>query len=64
VQAERLADYPSNPVTFDTAARGPNRNGEAEARQALVVPASGHTKESIAKPSATRVRRIKVRLTT
>jgi hypothetical protein len=64
MQAKRLADYPSNPVTFDTAACRPNGNGEAQARPALVVPDSGHAKESIAKPSATCISRIKVRLTT
>jgi hypothetical protein len=64
VKAKRLADYPSNPVPLDTAARRPNRHGKAEPRPAFVVPECRHAKESIAKPSAARIGRIEVRLTT
>ena len=64
VQSERFSDDPSDAVTFDTTARGTNRNGKTETRPTLVVPERSHTKESIAKPTPAGVGRIKVRLAT
>ena len=64
VQSERLTDDPADTVTFDTAARGTNRNGKTETRPTLVVPERSHTKESITKPTPASVGRIKVRLAT
>lgn len=64
MESERLADYPANTVALDTSACSANCNGEAETWPTLVVPESSHAKESIAKPPATRIGRIKVRLTT
>jgi hypothetical protein len=64
VQPERLTDDPADTVTFDTAARGTNRNGKTETRPTLVVPEGSHTKESVAKLTSASVRRIKVRLAT
>ena len=61
VQSERLADDPADTVAFDTAARGANRDGKTETRPTLVVPVRGHTKESVAKLTSTRIGRIKVR---
>ena len=64
VQSERLANDPADTVAFHTATGGTNRNGKTETRPTLVVPERSRTKESIAKPSAARIGRIKVRLTT
>ena len=64
MQSERLADDTADPVALDTTACSTNCDGETETRPALIVPDRSHAKESIAKPSAARIGRIKVRLTT
>jgi hypothetical protein len=60
VQSERLTDDPADTVTFDTAARGTNRNGKTNTRPTLVVPEGSHTKESVAKLTSASVGRIEV----
>jgi len=64
MQAKRLADYPSKPVTLDTTTGDSNRNGQAKTRTASIVLDSGHAKESISEAAASCVGGIEVRLTT
>ena len=64
MQAERLADDAADAVARDAAARSTHGDCETEARPAFIVPDRSHAKEAIAKPSATRIGRIKIRLTT
>ena len=64
MQAKRLADYPSKPVTLDTTTGDSNGNGQAKTRTASIVLDSGHAKESISESAASCVGGIEVRLTT
>lgn len=49
---------------MNTTTGNANRNGQAEAWASFLILDSGHAKESIAEPAASRVGGIKVRLTT
>src|SRR3954469_3560519 len=64
VQAKRLADYPSKPVTLDTTTGDSNRNGQSKAWTAHIVLDSGHAKESISESAASCVSGIEVPLAT
>ena len=62
MQAERFADEPAKSVALNAAARGTNRDSKPETWPTFVVPERDHAKESIAKPPATRISGIEVRL--
>jgi hypothetical protein len=64
MQAKRLADYPSKPVTLDTTTGNSYRNGQAETWHPGIILDGGHSKESVAESAAPSVGGIEVGLTT
>ena len=60
MQAKGFSNEAPESIALDTATGSANRHGQSEPGPALIVPQCSHTKESVAKPSSTRISRLEV----